>query len=371
VQGNDDARPLGGVTVGMVGHYDPSYSRNRIVAKALARSGAAVVHVTHRGRFPSRTPCLISGLRRAQPDLVLVAFPGHSDVPAARMASLGRQTPLLFDLFTSLWETALDRRPGTAGRLRRERYRLTDRLACSLATTVLLDTDAHIDWAVSELGIERKRFRRLWVGADDELMRPRRQPRAAGGPFTIFFYGTFIPLHGVEHILRAQRLLEAGGSDVRLVLCGSGQTHGEMRRLAEELQLERTEFLGRRSVDELAELIAESDLCLGIFGTGPKAQRVIPNKVFDALACARAVVTADTPAARECLRHGEDAWLCPPGDPEALAGAIESLVEDAAARERIAAGGYDLFRRCFSLDAMAGDLTGIVLDALGGRAADA
>ncbi len=62
-------------------------------------------------------------------------------------------------------------------------------------------------------------------------------------------------------------------------------------------------------------LMAASHACLGIFGTSGKAQRVIPNKVFDALAAARAVITGDTPAAREVLTHADTAWLCPPGDP--------------------------------------------------------
>ncbi len=51
---------------------------------------------------------------------------------------------------------------------------------------------------------------------------------------------------------------------------------------------------------------------------GTKAARVIPNKVFQALACARPVITADTPAARELLTDDVDALLVPPGDPEAL-----------------------------------------------------
>ena len=78
---------------------------------------------------------------------------------------------------------------------------------------------------------------------------------------------------------------------------------------------------------------------LGIFGTSAKAQRVIPNKAFQALACGTPLVTADTPAARELLVDGQSALLVPPGDPEALAGALRRLAGDGALAQHLAAGG--------------------------------
>lgn len=357
-------RPLDGLTVGLFGHYDASYARNRIIAKALARTGAEVVHIAEHGRFASRTPRLVRRLRRQRPDIVLVCFPGHSDMVAARVACLGRRAPVLLDLFTSLWETAVvDREHVTPRSLRALRYRSKDRLACALADAILLDTDAHIEWTARELSIDRARFRRLWVGADDDVMRPL-EPTAPAETFTVFFCGTFIPLHGVEHILHAAQLLERRRQDMRIVLCGSGQTHRDALALAWRLGLERVEFLGRQPPEEVARLIAASDLCLGIFGTSDKALNVVPNKVYDALACRRPVLTADTPGARECLEHGRHAWLCPPGRPDALADAIEALAEDSAARERIAAGGYELFLRRFSIDAIGRELAPIMLEVL-------
>ncbi len=91
---------------------------------------------------------------------------------------------------------------------------------------------------------------------------------------------------------------------------------------------------------------------------------MIPNKVFDALAVGRPVVTADTPAVREVLTHGETAWLCPPGDPAALADALLALRADAGTRRRLADRGHELFARHFSIDALADDVATIVLEVL-------
>jgi glycosyltransferase involved in cell wall biosynthesis len=91
---------------------------------------------------------------------------------------------------------------------------------------------------------------------------------------------------------------------------------------------------------------------------------VIPNKVFDALACGRPVITGDTPAVREAFTHGEDIWLCTAGDASALANAITTLRADADARARVATAGHELFKRRFSIDALAADVSRTLLDVL-------
>jgi glycosyltransferase involved in cell wall biosynthesis len=105
--------------------------------------------------------------------------------------------------------------------------------------------------------------------------------------------------------------------------------------------------------------MARSDVCLGIFGTSQKAARVIPNKVFDALACARAVITRDSPAVRELLTPSTEVFVCTPGDPEALADAVVTLHDDDL-RRGIAAQGHARFREAADLDALACRLATIV-----------
>ncbi len=86
---------------------------------------------------------------------------------------------------------------------------------------------------------------------------------------------------------------------------------------------------------ELPALVAAHDVCLGIFGTGDKALRVVPNKVFQGAAAGCAVVTSDTAPQRRVL--GDAAVLVPPGDADALADALLGLAGDREAAGRAAA----------------------------------
>ena len=360
---------LAGVRVCRFGHASVRYSRNRILAKALRRAGAAVDDVVDHRPYPVRTAALLRAASGKRFDLLLVGYPGHTDVPAAVALGRLRGVPVILDAFLSLHDTFVeDRGRIPAGSLRARWPALVDRVAATLPDRVLLDTEAHISYFADELRAPRHRFRRIWAGADDEVMRPA--PRSGDPAFTVFLYASFIPLHGVEHVVRAASVLERGSDPVRLRIAGDGQTYPAVQTLADRLGTRSIEFLGRRPLSELPGLMAEADVCLGIFGTTPKAARVIPNKVFDALAVERPVITADTPAIREALVPGRHLWTCPAGDPDALADAISRLKADPNTRRKLAAEGRTRFEEAFSIEAISRDLSAVVrevLPAQGGR----
>lgn len=91
-------------------------------------------------------------------------------------------------------------------------------------------------------------------------------------------------------------------------------------------------------------------MCLGIFGTTAKVDRVVPNKIFECLAMGRPAITADATAARSAL-HGEIA-LVPAGDPEALA-SVRELLRDDGLLTQLAAAGHAGFKRDYSGAALA------------------
>jgi glycosyltransferase involved in cell wall biosynthesis len=91
---------------------------------------------------------------------------------------------------------------------------------------------------------------------------------------------------------------------------------------------------------------------LGIFGTSDKAQRVIPNKAFQALACGTPLITAGTRGAKELLTDGENALLVPPADPAALADAMRRVAAEPELARRLGAAGRQVYEERASEDVL-------------------
>jgi glycosyltransferase involved in cell wall biosynthesis len=359
-----DPRPLTGLRVCYFGRYDPHYSRNIITAKCLRRAGAEVVSIRDDRSLALRTPTLLRRALQTGFDAVIVGFRAHSDMLPARWLAARRGVPLIFDPLVSRYEErVVDRalvRPSSplAGW-----YRVTDRTACRAADRILLETNEQIAYFSRSFALPVSRFRRLWLGADDEVMRPVQTARPTE-VFTVFFYGRFSPLHGAEYIVRAAADLERRHEAARFVLVGGGQTYEKARALAASLGVSTILFRPPVPYAELAIGMAQADVCLGSFGTTARAERVIPNKVFDALAAGRPVLSADTPGVREALTHGDTAWLCPSGNSEAIADALVELKRNPDLRRSLAEKGHELFRARFSLEAITADLGGIIRELL-------
>ena len=204
---------------------------------------------------------------------------------------------------------------------------ILDRGAFRAADLVVADTAAHAAFFRDRFGLDPDRVAVALVGAEESLFRPGWHPPE---PFHVLFVGKLIPLHGLETILAAAALVP----EIPFRVVGDGQLAALLD--ARPSNVDHVEWI---PYYELPEVYQRAGCALGIFGTGAKAARVIPNKVFQALACGRPVITADTPAARELLTDETDAMLVPPGDPEALATAVRRLAGDAALAERLAESG--------------------------------
>jgi len=273
-----------------------------------------------------RAEVALSRVDPGDAEMLVIGYPGHADMAVAKRVAGGR--PVVFNPLVSLADTLVDDRGVVSRRsLRAAALRTLDRYAFRAADLVVADTRAHAAYFQDAFGLPSERVAVALVGAEDALFHPAETEQPG---FHVLFVGKLIPLHGLETILAAANLVP----DVPFVIAGEGQL---APLLADRpANVEHVPWIEYRA---LPEAYRRAGGALGIFGTGAKAARVIPNKVFQALACARPVITADTPAARELLTDGRDALLVPPGDPSALAAAIRRVVGERGLADRIAAAG--------------------------------
>jgi glycosyltransferase involved in cell wall biosynthesis len=321
----------------MFGGFDPDYARNHVLRLGLGRLGVRVDRcaASPRRRWLGRSAQLVwRWARLPRPDAVLVPEFRHKDVPLARLLATLRGAALVVDPLVSRYDTKIDDW-GSAGpaSLQADHNRRIDRAAVRFADLLLCDTGAHALYFQRRYRVPLERTAIVPVGFDDVVFQPLPPPPPA--PFRVAFFGSYLPLHGIETIVEAARRL--GRHDVRFLLVGRGQTFPAVAAL--QRQGVALELVPPLSPVALVERLRASHVLLGIFGTTPKAARVVPNKVYQGMALARAVISADTPALREFFVPEQHLLAVPPGDGAALAAAILRLRADPALREQLARDG--------------------------------
>jgi glycosyltransferase involved in cell wall biosynthesis len=329
---------------------EAAYVRNLLVRRALHQQ-FEVVEVTddRPGSLLVRNLRLLPRLLRAlrtPHDLVFAGFYGYLLTLFLKRVT-GR--PILLDAFVSNWDTlCFDRQSfqpySMLGRLA---FRL-DRSACLAAGHCVLDTATHRRYFVDTFGLPDSHVSTYYVGYDEELFYPR-PAGLSPARLVVFYYGSYLPLHGVEHIVRAAKLLESE-PDIEFQLIGDGIMYPPARQLAQELHLQRLTFHPPAPYAALPAAIAEASICLGgPFGCNDKARRVIASKTFQFLAMGKATIVGDSPANREVFTHGEDVMMCRMADAKALASAILCLCRDSSLRTGIAQRGQQHCQDAFGM----------------------
>jgi len=356
------------MTVCYFGAYDRSHARNQVLIKGLRKNGVEVVecHNEHPLK-PLRLPLLAAQyvFHARHADIIVVGACGHTYVPLAKTLAKMTGKPVVFDAFVSQYDTVvMDRKDIQEGSWRAKYFYALDKVSTSLADLVLMDTDQHVEYYCQAVGSPKAKFRRILVGADTDLFYPR-PPKEQRKGFLVTFIGTFIPLQGVPYIIEAAHYLEQH-ADIRFELIGSGQTYPEAKRLARDLKVKNLSFVDPLPTEEVPEKLAAADVCLGIFGDTEKTKRVIPSKVYIAMAMGKPVITGDTPAARWLLTHREHAFLVPVADSKALANAVIELMENRQLRERLSHNGRQTFLAVATPEILGGELA-ILCQELVGR----
>jgi len=312
------------------------YSRDRIVRKAFSHLGWQIRDFCPRfsqtGHWEARLQKLPSA------DLLWVPCFRQRDAAAAQRWALRHQIPVVLDPLISAWDKQVFERGKFSEQSARARRLL--RWESGLlrnSTAVVADTWGHAELFASAHQVEQQRLHVIPVSAEESLFRPAPMPESRRRR-RILFYGSYIGLQGPEHITAAAKLLPQHD----WLMIGEGPLTPECRRLASRCTHIR--FRSNVPYTELTASIADSHVVMGIFGTSHKAARVIPNKVYQALACGRPVVTRTSDAYPSSVRNAPTeqtgiSWA-EAGSPQSIAAAVTQLLsstDDQLAAQGLAA----------------------------------
>lgn len=148
-------------------------------------------------------------------------------------------------------------------------------------------------------------------------------------------------IYGNADALRAFALIRKSYPDARLIVAGSGSELGALEILAQQLGIAPfVQFPGRLDNDAMIHLYRVADIVLN-----PSLADNMPISVLEALACALPVVSTNVGGIPSLLRNETTALLVAPGNPEAMACAALSLLDDPRKAARIGMAGYDHVRQ--------------------------
>jgi glycosyltransferase involved in cell wall biosynthesis len=154
------------------------------------------------------------------------------------------------------------------------------------------------------------------------------------GPWVIAWAGRMAPEKGLDDLLDALRLLIDEGRDVRLLLVGDGPVRPQLERqgeaFGERLRIEdwvsdRTRYLA---------LLRGADIFVH-----PSHAEGVPKVLLDAMTAGLPIVASAVGRVPELLGGGLRGRLVPPSDPGRLAGAVGSLLDDAAQQRLLSTRG--------------------------------
>ena len=355
------------------GTYRAGYNRNKIMISALKSAGVEVItcqenlwygiedreHITAGGwRSPKFWWRVIKTYIKlmwkffsiGKFDVMVLGYPGQFDVFLGKLCCGLKRKKLVWDVFMSVYLVAVERK------LEDSRYsavRMIKRLekkALSIPDLLIQDTRQYVDWFFQTYGVETERFRLVPTGADDSIFKPIDRIEKMQDKFRILYYGTFIANHGLDHIVEAAKLLASQG-DSEFLFIGEGPEKPRIVSWAETGQIKNLTFLDWCPQSELVKQIGLADICLGAFGSTPQSLMTVQNKIYECMACGKAIITGVSPAVQSQFTDEVELKMCERKG-EAIADTIVYLRQNPEILHQMGLNARQSFESNYSTEAL-------------------
>lgn len=339
----------------VVCYKEPNYIRTQVLVSALKKMDSIeLIEVRNNERGLLRyleVPLKVFLVRiTKKPDTFIVGFRANEIFWALFPSMAGKR--IIFDEFVVLHDWLVSEH----GKLRDNGFiiKLIDgymKWLIGRCSVILTDTRAHADLIKRVYGVNESKIITIPVGTDESVFYPR--PPISHQNFDIFFYGSMLPLHGMETILEAILICTAKTNKVKFTIAGGRGNRVMMDRITEFISSnnlsEQMKHIDWIEYTKLPDFIATADLCLaGPFGDTGQSKRVITGKTFQFLAMGRPTIIGQNEVTKSFIDK-KNCLLIKQKSPADLADAILWSLNNKDEIKIMGQNGRKLFEENFSL----------------------
>ena len=234
----------------------------------------------------------------------------------------------IIDFIISLYNTLVfDRKKVSSNSIIAKLLKKIDTKIASKADVVVTDTKTQAKYFAKEFNIDSSKFKVIYLSANTKIYNKEagKLDLKENGEFIVLWFGSILPLQGVDVILKSAKLLEKNDK-IRFYIIGN----------IKNLKINKNDYTNINFIswtpDEiLAKYINSADLCLaGHFSNEiERANREISGKAFTYKAMEKKIILGKSEANQEIFKeNNEDIFYVERGNPEDLAKKIEEIYKN-------------------------------------------
>lgn len=216
------------------------------------------------------------------------------------------------------------------------------RLTYSLADRIISVSNAAKKRLAETWNVDQSKIEVIPNGVDTLLFRPDYDPRPVRHKFglgddpVVAFVGGFQPWHGLDLLLDSFVEVRRRIPRARLLLAGDGRARGSIEEKIAQLSLAgAVTITGLVPQSEIPRILAAADVAVAPYPRLPREMWFSPLKLYEYMACGKAIIASRSGQSAEVIRDGETGILVAPGDPFDLGQAVVRLLNDPAERSRL------------------------------------
>ncbi|MEN5207736.1 glycosyltransferase [Stenotrophomonas terrae] len=282
--------------------------------------------------------------------LTYVPYPGIFILWLASWLPERIRPRFICDAYITVWDSLYqDRNLGNSKSTASRILLSIESRALRTAEMVVSDTTKNAEHISLTFGVARDRIRALPLALQPLPDRPRPPKKNDDdNRVNVIFVGTFVPLQGTTLIAKSIHALR-NAHDIEFTLIGDGQQATDASPWLGANQ-SVTWLRAWQPKEVIAKNIEQSDICLGVFGGDGKAARVLPFKIYSALAAGKPVISQDN--------YGLPENTPPPplmaisSDVDSLSSAIQTLANAPDQRREMGAAAAVYHQKYLSSEAL-------------------